>query len=165
MNEGTRGRLRGLIARHRLHDGGAPVDFAPLAERFVVIDADFGESGVAAVGVPPLLPGDPSSANPAGILIDARIAGRLRRIAYAHEVGHIVCGHVGSLAAREINASWHDKQEAQAWEAAAMLLVPVEAFAWDATVDEIAAACDVPAGLVERHPWLAHLRTMGRAAV
>lgn len=165
MNEATRQRIRGVIARHRLHDGGAPVDLSPLTESFAVFDTDFGESGVAAVGVPPLAPGEPSPENPAGILIDARLSPAMRRLAYAHEIGHVACGHVGTLAAREINASWHDKQEEQAWEAAAKLLVPLSHFDQGETLEEIAAACRVPVGLVERHPWLGHMRTMGRAAV
>jgi hypothetical protein len=153
-----------LIERRRLHVGGVPVSLDGLEDEYLVMEAELAGSGIAAFALPPIGGGIPCPAHPAGVGIDRAIAGDERRIVYAHEVGHLLLGHVGSLALKEFSAAWHEKQEAQAWAAAAMLLIPTELCLGGETVEEIAARCRVPAGLAERHPALAHVRTGRRAA-
>jgi hypothetical protein len=135
-----------LIERRRLHEEG-DVHLDRLEDEYVLFLGTLLPYGVAAFALPPLRGGEADPAHPAGVGSTARSAGDERRLAYAHEVGHLLLGHVGSLALKEFSAAWHEKQEAQAWAAAAMLLIPTELCLGGETVEEIAALLPGAGGL------------------
>lgn len=73
-------------------------------------------------------------------------------VLYAHDVGHVLCGHPGSLRTLGVGGWWHDRDEREAWEVVAALLIPHDAFRWSETVGDVARACGVPAWLAELYP-------------
>ncbi len=140
-----------LIDRHRLHDGGAPVDLSPLEGEFVPVVRELAGSGVRAFAVPPK-GGAATERSPVHVVLDSGRHRLDRNVLYAHEVGHIVCGHLGSLRTLDAGDWWHDRDEREAWEVAAALLIPHEAFGWAETARDVARECRVPAWLVEMYP-------------
>lgn len=81
--------------------------------------------------------------------INADVARAYQRMAIAHEMGHVLNGDASSL---HFCSEWewlYNKQERRASEVAAAILIPDAALRELATIDEIAAMCDVPVELVE----------------
>lgn len=144
-----------LIAGYGLHAGQGPVQLDRLlADLFVVVDAALMAHGVLGLAQPPVhcLPLSPQAKG--GILVDEHLTPAERRIVLAHEIGHVVCMHIGSLNALATGPSaLDDQQEREAWQVAAALLVPVrEVWSGDPPA-EIAARNGVPVELVTHHPW------------
>jgi len=140
-----------LIARHRLHDGELPVDLSPLETEFVPLDQELAGAGARAYAVPPR-GGEVTGRSPAYVVVDARRVRHERRVLYAHEVGHLLCGHPGSLRSLGVADWFHDRDEREAWEVAAALLIPRDAWVGGATPADVAASCHVPVWLAERYP-------------
>ncbi len=129
-----------------------PVDLSPLETRFVPIELDMGPGMPRAfvrpatrLGMPPL------------VVLDKALPPAERRRFFAHEVAHVLCGHTGTVRCLDAGGEWiHERQEAEAWEVAAYLLMPLEAWEWGDPVDVVAARCGVPRWLAEKYdrPWV-----------
>lgn len=139
-------RLWSLVDRSCIHTTGIPVDLTALEDFYPVRRRDLHLAGLI---------GFTSTQIDGSVLIvlDDRLGDHDTRLAYTHEIGHILHGHSGSLRAIEVNEWFHDHQEREAWEVAAALLIPLEEVAkhheW--SVSSIAALCEVPEWLVRLH--------------
>ncbi len=145
--------LWSLIREYRLHENGVPVDLSPLSNLFVPVTAM--EIGTPDFVVMPQGSGDLSMSRPAHIVLadDHELPWRVR---YAHEIAHALCRHTGSLRMIQVDGWFHDRQEREAWQLAAHLLIPSRVIyegGWSEwTMSDIAAACGVPEWLVEMYP-------------
>jgi hypothetical protein len=77
-----------------------------------------------------------------------------RRLAIAHEVGHIILGHNDSHGLYKVAPYFHNAQEREAWQAAALLLI-----SWRAVLDSphvrwLQRVCVVPAWLINELPYV-----------
>ncbi len=143
--------VRRLILELGLHDDGPPVSLTPLYDLFIPEEVDLRTTGIpACVVLPP--DRDITPTTPATIYLDRRLDRCAKRQSYAHEVGHALLGHTGSVPHLDMGDWWHDSDEREAWEVAALLLIPHEAFQWGWTGQEVAAACEVEPWLVELYP-------------
>lgn len=135
-----------LIDRFHLHDGGVPVDLHGLEIIYPVRRRHLRLAGVT---------GFTSSRRDGGkvIVIDKTVSAVKARLVYAHEIGHILHGHPGTLRVMRVDEWFHDHQEREAWKVAAQLLVPLEEVAknpnW--SVAAVASLCEVPEWLVRLH--------------
>lgn len=154
MNGRVRADVARIVEEFALHEGGAPVRLEPLEGTFLLEFGDLLSSGAIGIAKPPLHDLVPSPFSPAAVMVEERLDRGEMRLVYAHEIGHVVCGHAGSLRVASLGRAWDDKQEKEAWEVAAALLVPMEELVSGDTSAEVAARCEVPVDLVERHPWL-----------
>lgn len=66
---------------------------------------------------------------------------------YDHEVVHVLCSHISSLATLRARETLYDRNEREAWEAAGVLPVLIKAFVQGRIIDRMAA-------LQELLPWL-----------
>ena len=152
MREEVRQTLWELIYDYGLHAQRLPIELSPLQELFVPVNADTADTGVLAFAVSPRGDALPTKRDPAHVVIDRNLPEPERRLCFAHEVGHVIGNHIGSLRSLQVNEWFHDKNEREAWEVAAELLVPLEVFMVEGrTTEEIAALCEVPLWLVELH--------------
>lgn len=117
-----------LIDRHRLHEHGAPVDLTPLNDEFLPLLRPLDDLGVPALAMPPVN-GTPTADSPALVVLDESRSAQWRAIYYAHEIGHIICGHVGTLRTLDAGEWWHNRDEREAWQVAARLMIPLDAIA------------------------------------
>lgn len=140
-----------LIARYGLHDGGAPVDLSPLKEEFVPLVEPFDETGIPAFSMPPR-GGVVSPDLPVCVVLDELQPEATRLVYYAHEIGHILCGHPGSLRTLEASDWWHSRDERQAWEVATLQLTPAASWDLGATTGEVGGTYEVPGWLAEMYP-------------
>lgn len=150
MRWGVAEAVGDLIDRFGLHDEGVPVDLSPLKEEFVPLVEPIAEMGVRAFAVPPK-GGVVSLDSPACVVLDEEQPEALRRLYYAHEIGHVLCEHEGSLRTLAVNDWFHDRQEREAWEVASVLLIPTAQMV-GRTAAEVARACGVPTWLAEMYP-------------
>ncbi|MGI8405129.1 MAG: ImmA/IrrE family metallo-endopeptidase [Thermomicrobiales bacterium] len=135
-----------LIEDFNLH-AWMRVKLTPLEALFPVRHADLGSFRIMGSCVPPkdgLLSGD----NPAKIVLDSGLDDYTERIAYAHEIGHGLMGHAGDFVMADSDHWFIDKAEREAWEVAALLLVPYDAITRYRHISVIALACEVPEHLV-----------------
>lgn len=119
--------------------------------RFVPTLTDLRATGSPAFALAPAT-GRVSDDRPALVYLDRSLSSLERRWSYAHEIGHVLCGHASSVPTLRVSEELHDRNEREAWEAAAVLLVPIEAFVEGQTVDGMAALCEVPPWLVQLYP-------------
>lgn len=128
------------------------VDLSPLHEiyRIAYFDAPLHLTSY----VDPPAKGLVSEANPAIVHLNYNLNDVLRRIYYAHEIAHVVLEHLGSRQTRALHAVYNDRQENEAWEGAAYMLVTGMAVLTGQTTDRIAEIAGVTTDLVVRHPWL-----------
>lgn len=148
----SRERVSALIEDSQIHAAGAPVDVVPLHRWFVPVVRHFADRRVRGGLVWPV-DGDISERNPARVLLSDRLSDSNRRLYYAHEIGHAFCCHQGTYTVLSLDNALNDRQERQAWEIAAELLIPTE-MVFESIFDgrsseEIAAICEVPPRLVE----------------
>lgn len=142
-----------LIREYNLHENDVPVDLSPLYDLFVPVSA----VGLGLTDFVLMPKGDAplSTLRPAHVVIadDDDLPWSVR---YAHEVAHAVCRHTGTLRLGRVDGWFHDRQEREAWQLAARLLIPTrliyEGGFSDWTKDHIAAACGVPNWLVDLYP-------------
>ena len=139
-----------LIENHSLHASDGWVSLEPLEPLFVPVLRDLEPIGVPAFAVPAI--GATAMKTPAHVVLDAHSPRMIRRLLYAHEIGHILCGHAGSLVHLELGDWWHDRDEREAWEVASVLLIPHHIFMEGLSTDEVACACGVPRWLVKMYP-------------
>lgn len=147
------GEVYDLIQRHRLHDADWPVDLTPLESEFVPILRQHMPEGVAGFAVMPRS-SHASKRDPAFVVIDQARHKLERRLIYAHEVGHVVCGHPGTIRNLTVDDWFHDRQEIEAWTVAALLLIPIDAWGWGDPVEEVAARCGVPVWVAKKYPGI-----------
>ncbi len=152
MKPATAVRVRRLIEEFALHDLGAPVDLRPVHNVYVPHVSDLEAlAGIPAFAIrPPDLVA--TSDRPALIYLDARLDVPETRLNYAHEVGHVLCGHAGSLPHLDLGEWWYDRDEREAWQVASRLLIPWSVLVSGYTVSDIAMICEVPEWLVEMYP-------------
>lgn len=131
------------------HDYDAPLEFVtlePLEGLFPLIERDLTSWGIDGFVIPPQEP--ITEDNPAIITVNSRLDWFHRRLAYAHEIGHALYGHEGAFNFSELD-QWHvDREEREAWQVAATMLVPVEAICIHGDASRIAQICRVPEWLV-----------------
>lgn len=152
MKRDALGRTIRLIQDNELHENGAPVDLRMLHDTFVPELVDLAVmAGVPALAIAPD-DGRVSLSRPALVYLDVRDTKQDQRLNYAHEIGHVLCGHGASLPSLELGDWWYDKDEREAWEAASRLLIPWTAISSGHTTSEIAMICEVPEWLVEMYP-------------
>jgi len=149
MQYEVRQAVEAAIAHYDLHES-THVDLWPLDDLFLIRYLDM--SGMEALGtiLPPPNGWPVSVDNRARILIDHDLGTDDARIVIAHEIGHGFCQHVGS--ASSLALGMNDRHEREAWEVAAVLLIPERVIYEEQDVARIAAACSVPAWLVELWP-------------
>lgn len=135
--------IAAAIARYRLHDHGVPVDLSPLQECCPVTWTDLTATGLVGFCMASR-PATPD--HPAQIVLCESIDPDVRTIVYAHEAAHGLFGHRGSLAAARVDRWFHDRQERDAWAAAAQLLIPptVTLELIELTPESLAEICGVP---------------------
>jgi Zn-dependent peptidase ImmA (M78 family) len=137
MNNRVYERLDALIARTQLHRSRIPVDMDRLKEEFPVDYRDL--QGTDVLGFLLTLP------TPI-IVIDQSLDAYDARLIHAHEIGHALYGHRGTLRSLSVDKWFDSKAERQAWQVAAHLLIPERVFyeyrGW--TVEDIAGLCGVP---------------------
>ena len=139
-------RVEELIQRFHLHTNGIPVNLTGLEVIFPVKRRDLHLSGVTGF--------TSNRADGTSVIVISTELGDIdSRLAYAHEIGHILHGHSGTLRVMQIDEWFHNHQERDAWKVAAELLIPVEEVAkhheWSAA--SIATLCEVPEWLVRLH--------------
>ena len=149
MRDETRESITAAINQYDLHET-AHVTLWPLEDLFLIRYLDM--SGMGSLGTiltPPN--GWPVTAqNRARVLIDQDMGPDDARVIIAHEMGHGFCEHVGSASSYALGL--HDRHEREAWEAAALLLIPERVIYEEQDVARIAAACGVPHWLVGLWP-------------
>ncbi len=137
-----------LIDRFDLHVGGAPVSLKALELVYIPVYMDLSECGLPAMVWLPSDRPEATMEHPIHILLETDLDSPERRLAYAHEIGHVVCGHPGSLRARQVDNWFGDRHEREAWEFAAKLLVPDSVRWLMETEQALASTCEVPEWLV-----------------
>lgn len=141
-----------LIDRYDLHGSyEAPidrVDLWPLEDLFPIMRRDIAAWGIDALVIPPA--GEIGHGNPAIVTIGDHLDDYHARLAYAHEIGHALHGHAGTLRMAGLDKWFDNRAELEAWRVAAQLLVPVDTIVRMEETALIAAACGVP-------PWLVGL--------
>lgn len=137
---------RDFVREWDLHQSGTPVDLSVLEDSFAPAYVDLTEQGILGYGL--FLDDDASDAPMGTIFIEQELPRDDRRLVYAHELGHMVAGHSGTPVTSKLNSFQHDRNEREAWLAAAVLLIPPDVVSWDETIDSVAAACRVPEELV-----------------
>lgn len=141
-----------LINQFDLHGDGAAVDLRPLAELFVPVYDEVGHINLA---VPPDDREVVTVQKPARTILSRRdpIPEHVR---YAHEIGHILCRHQGSLGLLEVDGWFSDKQENEARTMSAFLTLPVTFLVertWSGwTKSDLAAGAFVPEWLIDFYP-------------
>lgn len=140
--------INDLVGAYSLHDR-MPVKLDALEGVFRVRFAPLRLHGLAGTCLPSsALP--PTEDDPALIVIDDSLSEMSVRLVYAHEIGHAIHGHPGELAWQGMDSWFQDKAERQAWEVAAMLLMPWGRIHGD--VQEVSAMTYLPEHLV-RLAW------------
>lgn len=142
-------RTQRLIARYQLHST-TPVNLSPLEAVFPVRFDDLLPMQTLGVILPPLHGWPATTRNRAKILVDLNLGARDARLTIAHEIGHGICEHVGALSSAALGLE--HRHEREAWQVAAALLIPPRVVYEEREVSRIAAACDVPAWLVNLWP-------------
>lgn len=146
MREAVYDSILRLIDDYRLHQWML-VKLAPLEALFPVRHADLDVFRIAGSCIPPP-DGLISPATPARVVLDCGLDDYSARIVYAHEIGHALAGHAGELMTIALDAWFGDKAEREAWEVAALLLVPYDAISRYQDLYVIALMCEVPEHLV-----------------
>lgn len=147
MSARVRRAAQAFAREWRLHEDGAPVELSRLHERFTPVYVDLSTEGIVGAGM--FVEDDQSGIALGRILIASSLSDAGRRLVYAHELGHFAAGHMASPVTSSLNSWQHDRDEREAWLAAAVLLIPTSAVRWGENVDEIAARCRVPVALAQ----------------
>jgi len=87
-----------------------------------------------------------TAANPAAVILDRNLNDHRERLTYAHEIGHALCGHLGAFTYQGMDPWFRRRQELEAWEAGAALLIPWHV--WFGDLESAAQLCHVPRWLV-----------------
>jgi hypothetical protein len=95
----------------------------------------------------------PTEQEPATIYIPRVFQAWERRMAFAHEVAHVMLEHQGSLPLISLLDWVDDRQENEAWAGAARLLMNPYRFLYGYSIEELAAEAEIDVRLAERHPW------------
>lgn len=137
-----------------LHDNGAPVDLTPLEDYFRIRLIDLSGTGSHGFLKYPKR-GSIQPNNPAKVFLNKHNSAFDRRILFAHEVGHGVLGHEGTLRCESVDDWFTRRQEREAWRFAATLLIPRPHHLEDWNEGVIAAQCQVWPWLVSiwQSPW------------
>lgn len=96
------------------------------------------------------------------------LSGQSRRLLYVHERMHDVLGHDASIPLYEVNPWFYDRDEREAWEAAAMVFVPRETFFQAPDVSWLSMVTHAPVWLIHMLPLMKqHFRfpAIGRPAI
>lgn len=143
------GSARHIVAEYRLHDT-VPVSLDPLEELFTVryIDLEKIQSDGAILTPPQGWPVGPD--NKAKILLEQTLDPVTARLTLAHEIGHGICQHLGEVSSYMVGLE--ARHEREAWETAALLLIPERVVYEERDTVQIAAACEVPPWLVKLWP-------------
>lgn len=153
MRERVAEDVDGIVEEYGLHRGLDPVvDLSPLRDRFPVRYEDLGPFGVRGLIIPPPGGWPAHEENRARVVLDRSLEGAPcpeQRLVYAHEIGHGIACHAGTLAAGLEDLVQADEQEA--WKVAASLLIPRWTIAALGHPERVAAACKVPV-------WVAAIR-------
>lgn len=136
-----------LIARFHLHDNGAPVDLSPLEDLYRIRCLDLTGTGLRGF-IRPSNRKRPTIAKPITIVLDRYLSPFERRLVYAHEVGHAVLGHEGTLRVESVSHYFDERQERDAWRFASLILIPEPVELIDWSVPAIAANCRVTPDMV-----------------
>lgn len=139
------------IDRYHLHDGGAPVNLSPLEIICPITYEDLSRHGLAGF----CIASEPASRErPAHVVVCRTLDDDQRRLTYAHEAAHGIIGHSGAMTLQEMDPWFLGQQEREAWQGAAMLLIPPldQVQLVDSTMDSLAAACHVPRWLLDLYP-------------
>lgn len=143
-----------VIRELDLHEEGAPVNITRLERVYVPYRvSNLAEVGIGGFASP--LPDwlDPSEDTPAMVVVDEAEHEKYSwREIYCHEVGHLICNHLGSLRSLKVDEWFHSREEREAWEVAALLLIPTEVFEAGGTPEDIARSCDVHVDLALAFP-------------
>lgn len=142
-------RIWELVRDFDLHCNG-PHDWVrldPLEDWFPIVRRPLKEHGIMGYVVPPS--GQISASNPAPIALADHLPRHVARWVYAHEIGHALYGHEGAVSGVDPSEWQLDRDEWQAWKAAAQLLIPFEAVCYWQEKQRIASAMQVPVWLVE----------------
>lgn len=145
MTPEIRQRTLDLIAAYSLHST-VPVKLWAIEDLFLIryMDMSSTESLGSIISPPNGWPVSPD--NRARILIDHGLSPDEARIVIAHEIGHAMAHHTG--AASSIALGMGDRHERQAWEAAALILIPPTVALEERETKRIASVCGVPEWLV-----------------
>lgn len=141
-------RVRALIDSYDLHGDGVPVRLSRVEDVYVPWREDLDPIGVAAYSIPSKH-GQPTAMSPAHVVINSAADRIDQRLLFAHEIGHVLCEHPGSLPHLDLGEWWHERDEREAWEVAAYLLIPSQVIWHYGETVLIAAACEVPRWLVD----------------
>lgn len=148
--------VRSFIARHQLHHRDrSVVDLSPLHRWYRPVLAPAEADYVAWTARP--YGGVVTAKTPAKIWLREGLCPQDRRLAFAHEVAHHLLGHTGSLPLRSVDPWFHSRDEREAWQAAALLLIPFDAFWGCAHIEMLSKRCDVPSWLIGEYPEAARL--------
>lgn len=82
------------------------------------------------------------------------LSGQTRRLLFIHERMHDVLGHDASIPIHEVNPWFYDQDEHEAWEAAAMVLVPRETFYQAPDIWWLSMVTHTPIWLIHMLPLL-----------
>ncbi|MGI8406020.1 MAG: ImmA/IrrE family metallo-endopeptidase [Thermomicrobiales bacterium] len=134
--------VRELIDDYQLHTW-MKVTLAPLEAIFPIRYTDLARFQIAGSCMPPVSRSI-TPATPARVVLDTGLDDYRERLVYAHEIGHGLAGHAGYLEIASLDRWFADKAEREAWEVAAVLLVPQGAITRYRDRYVIALMCDVP---------------------
>jgi hypothetical protein len=142
--------VQAALDAFELHLAGPPVDLSPLEEICPVTFEPLRRLGLAGLCVAT----EPASrVRPAKVAVDQDFDRRMRRIVYAHEAAHGIIGHSGAMALDELDPWFKGRIEREAWQGAAMLLIPrLFPRGCDVTRESIIRDCDIPTWLIDRLP-------------
>lgn len=149
MRPSVRSEAMNILSAYELHRN-IPVRLDPLEDLFLIRHTDMEAYGLAGAILTPPLGWPVSPQNRARILVDYSLTEWEARLTIAHEIGHGICHHPGNLSS--LSLGLEDKHERQAWEVAALLLIPQRVVYEEQEVSRVAAACMVPEWLVELWP-------------
>lgn len=150
-------QARILIDQYNLHfRRGRPLEYVslePLEPLFPLVVRDLSDWGMDGCVIPPS--GEITPSNPAVINVHKGLSKQRQRIIHAHEIGHALNDHAGAFKWEEAKMDlWFaDREEREAWEVAAMLLVPIDTVVTYQDASRIATICDVPEWLVGLLTW------------
>src|SRR5690606_7827989 len=130
-----------LIHDLRLHDGPGPVDLTPLENIFVPHRLDLELVGASGLTMQRSRHYKPSILWPVGIAVDINQSAEKQREIYSHEIGHVLCGHEGSLRSLDVDDWFHDRAEFEATEVASLLLIPLDDWLTGDPIDVVARRC------------------------
>lgn len=153
MRERVRHDVSGVIEEYGLHRGLDPiVDISALRDRFPVRYEDLGPYGVRGLIIPPPGGWPAHEENKARVVLDCSLrdtTSHEHRLVYAHEVGHGLACHAGTLPVGLENLKHEEEQEA--WKVAAHLLIPWWTVATFGDPEIVAEVCGVPVWLASLH--------------